>query len=274
MDIQTLDQAFAAVTQQLDLEQPEKVMILGSGWSEVAEAFDIQATLDYQQIPGLGATGVQGHKGRLIVARTENNQSILIFQGRRHWYEGQGWTPVAIPVYIALKAGVSELWLTNAAGGVTPQWSPGELMLITDHINAMGSNPLIGAHHEVWGARFPDQTRVYDPKLLARLRNAAKKAEIELREGIYLATSGPVYETPAEIRLFRHQGADAVGMSTVPEALLANAAGMSVCAVSCITNHAAGVSDSPLAHQEVLDVTSRVMPLMSQLLQNAITPQA
>ncbi len=270
MDKTILDQSWQTVQRQLAIETIDQVMILGSGWSDIADAFEIRAELSYAEIPAMGAPGVVGHKGRLLLVESGTGQS-LIFQGRRHWYEGLGWTPVALPVYIAKALGATKVFLTNAAGGINPQLAPGDLMLITDHINWMGHNPLVGAHNPVWGTRFPDQSTVYCSKLQQDLRDAAKAIGQPLHEGVYLATSGPSYETPAEIRMFRMMGADAVGMSTVPEALLANAAGMQVGALSCITNHAAGVTDAPLGHEEVLAATSDAMPIMKAILHHVVT---
>jgi len=271
MDMQLMETAFTAVAKAIDIEQADTALILGSGWSEAADAFSPSAELPYSGIPGMGTIGVAGHKGRLRVAET-GNRRILIFQGRRHWYEGQGWDPVALPVFIAAKAGVRTVLLTNAAGGINPAFAPGDLMLVTDHINAIGSNPLVGPRDARWGERFPDQSRLYDPTLLAHLRRSARDTGIAVREGIYLATSGPCYETPAEIHVFRSMGADAVGMSTVPEAILAGAAGMRVGAISCITNPAAGVDTAAtLAHADVLDAARRAMPAMTTLLHHAVT---
>jgi len=265
-----LENAFFAIGKAMDIKHIDAVLILGSGWSDVAGAFEPLAELPYSAIPAMGTPGVPGHRGRLLLARA-GDRRLLIFQGRRHWYEGLGWTPVALPVYIASSAGARAALITNAAGGIHPDFRPGDLMLVTDHINAIGSNPLVGPHHTLWGERFPDQSRLYDPELAVQLRRSASAAGIALREGIYLATSGPCYETPAEVRVFRGMGADAVGMSTVPEAILAGAAGLRVAAVSCITNHAAGVTGSPLGHAEVLDATRQAMPSMRALLHHTVT---
>ncbi len=270
MDMQLLESAFVAVGKAVDLEAIDMALILGSGWSDVAEAFEPLEELPYSAIPAMGAPGVAGHRGRLLIVRA-GSRRILIFQGRRHWYEGLGWTPVALPVYIAIKAGARAALITNAAGGIHPEFAPGDLMLITDHINAIGTNPLVGAHSPLWGERFPDQSRLYDPELKIQLRQSAAATGVALREGVYLATSGPCYETPAEVRVFRGMGADAVGMSTVPESILAGAAGLRVAAVSCITNAAAGMAGAPLAHAEVLDSTQKAMPAMRSLLHHAVT---
>jgi len=240
-------------------------VICGSGWSSVLEVLEVRGRISYAEIPGLGAPGVVGHAGSLCHAR-HARKDLLIFQGRRHFYEGEGWTPVAIPIYLCLEFGVEDLLLTNSAGAIHPDFAPGDLMLITDHINLMGENPLVGPHRPVWGPRFPDQSTVYAPQARSRLREAAKLADVKLQEGVYLATRGPVYETPAEVRACRLLGADAVGMSTVPEAMLASAAGLRVGGLSCMTNYAAGILDQPLTHSEVTTTATAAMPRMSALL--------
>lgn len=270
MDMQLLESAFLSVSKALSIENIEAVLILGSGWSDTAEAFQPSAELPYSAIPAFGAPGVAGHKGRLLTARA-GNRRLLVFQGRRHWYEGLGWTPVALPVYIAARAGARAVILTNAAGGINPGFTPGDLMLVTDHINTIGANPLVGPHQPIWGERFPDQSHLYTPALAQQFRQSARDNGITLHEGVYLATSGPCYETPAEIRMFRGMGADAVGMSTVPEAILAGAAGLRVAAISCITNAAAGVANATLGHADVLDAARRAMPAMTTLLHHAVT---
>jgi purine-nucleoside phosphorylase len=270
MDMEALEYASQCVFERLETTRASCVLILGSGWSDVANAFDLISEIPYINIPGMGAPGVAGHAGCLRHCRS-GSEDILIFQGRRHWYEGHGWTPVAIPVYIARQAKARAVFLTNAAGGITEDMTPGDLMMITDHINAMGDNPLIGPHDATWGQRFPDQSAIYHETLRGDLISAAGATGAELKEGVYLATSGPTYETPAEIRSYRALGADAVGMSTVPEAILANAAGIKVAGISCITNFAAGVSPEPLGHDEVLETTERVMPTMTAIIREFVT---
>jgi purine-nucleoside phosphorylase len=265
MDFKALDEAFASIRKAWPDAQPACGLILGSGWSDVAEAFEIQDTIAYGDIPGLGAPGVKGHSGRLVRG-THAGLETFVFQGRRHWYEGEGWTPIALPVYVLKQLGVSTVVLTNAAGGIRNDLEPGDLMVLLDHINMMADHPLIGPHNEVWGARFPDQTHLYDPELRNLLDRASADLELELKHGVYLAGSGPTYETPAEIRAWKHLGADAVGMSTVPEAMLANASGMRVAGISCITNYAAGILDQPLSHAEVTEATAEAMPRMKKLL--------
>jgi purine-nucleoside phosphorylase len=186
---------------------------------------------------------------------------LFIFQGRRHWYEGIGWTPVILPVYLLHALGADTVLLTNAAGGIRPDLSPGSLMVIEDHINMLGSNPLIGPHNPKLGTRFPDQSEVYNRQLRQKLMTAGADAS-----GVYIATMGPTFETPAEIKLFSAMGADAVGMSTVPEAIVANALDMHVAGLSCICNWAAGISPVKLTHEDVNETAAKTMPRMKKII--------
>lgn len=259
MDMELHAKASAAVKAKWPDLKPRFGAILGSGWAEVVNACKIIEEIPYEAIPGLGKPGVEGHGGRL--ARVEaGGMEVLIFQGRRHFYEGEGWTPIATPIAILKDLGAEGLILTNAVGGIRTDLTPGTLMLIEDHINMMGTNPLIGPHNPYWGARFPDQSDVYNAKLRGVALAAASKVGEVLARGTYLALSGPTYETPAEIRAYGRLGADVVGMSTVPEAILANSAGMKVLGISCITNLAAGISANPLSHEEVAETAEAAMP--------------
>ncbi len=265
MDMKQLEAAADFVRARWPEARVDMAVVCGSGWSSVLDAVEVVDQISYAEIPGLGAPGVVGHAGTLCHVR-HAGRDVLVFQGRRHFYEGEGWTPVAIPLFLCLKFGVKELLLTNSAGAIHPDFAPGDLMILTDHINQMGDNPLVGPHHPVFGPRFPDQSTVYAPEAVARLRAAAKMADVRVQEGVYLATRGPVYETPAEVRACRLLGADAVGMSTVPEAMLASAAGIRTGGLSCMTNYAAGILDQPLTHDEVTTTASAAMPRMSSLL--------
>lgn len=267
IDRKQLDKALAYVRGKWPSARPEMGLILGSGWSEVVDAFHIAATLPYEEIPGLGRTGVVGHAGRLVLAESSGIET-LIFQGRRHFYEGVGWTPIALPVFLLKSLGAKGVLITNAAGGVRSDLVTGKLMIIEDHINFLGANPLVGPHDDFWGPRFPDQSEVYDVTLRRLLTLAGRDAGEELPRGVYLADSGPTYESPAEIRAFRTLGADAVGMSTVPEAMLAKAAGLRVAGLSCITNSAAGISATPLSHEEVTEATRNAMARMKTVVLN------
>lgn len=245
--------------------RPTSALVLGSGWGEAIRSFPRIDEMAYSEIPGLGAAGVAGHAGRLALARA-GGEEVLVFQGRRHFYEGAGWEPVALPVFLCKSLGVSRILLTNAAGGIRADLKAGDLMIVEDHIQLMGDSPLVGPHDPFWGPRFPDQTRVYDPTLNDLLEQAGRDAGIAFKRGVYLAVSGPCYETPAEIRAYERLGADVVGMSTAPEASLARAAGLRVCAISCVTNLAAGISPVPLSHEEVTAATTAVMPKMQKLV--------
>jgi purine-nucleoside phosphorylase len=244
---------------------PQCALILGSGWGESVRSLTVERTIRYADIPVLGAAAVEGHAGMLHVADCDGRR-VLVFQGRRHWYEGCGWEPVVLPVYLCVHLRTPVLLLTNAAGGIRPGFKPGDLMAIDDHLNAMGVNPLVGPHDPIWGPRFPDQTEVYDRALRALLDQAAAAAGCRLSHGVYAAAAGPAYETPAEVAALRRLGADAVGMSTVPEALLAHAAGIRVAGLSCIANVAAGLADAALSHEDVLRAAREAAPRMSALV--------
>jgi len=259
IDQSMLDAAETAVRTAWPDAAPRCGLILGSGWGEAIAGFTGDE-INYSEIPGMGSTGVMGHAGKLRRAHI-NGTELFIFQGRRHWYEGEGWTPVILPAYLLHAFGADTLLLTNAAGGINPGLPPGSLMVIGDHINMLGSNPLIGPHNPKLGTRFPDQTEVYDKALCHRLMKAGADAV-----GTYIATMGPTFETPAEIKLFTALGADAVGMSTVPEAIIANALGMRVAGLSCICNWAAGISPVKLTHEDVNETAARTMPRMKNII--------
>lgn len=230
--------------------RPACGLILGSGWETAIDAFAVKKRISYSSLPALGRTTVAGHAGFLLWAELAGIET-LIFHGRHHWYEGLGWEPVALPVYVLKEFGAEAVVLTNSAGGIRSDLKSGSLMAIADHINMMGVNPLQGKHDDFWGTRFADQSAVYDPELRSLLKQSANKIKVSLKEGVYLAVPGPVYETPAEIRAFRKIGADAVGMSTVPEAILAKTAGLKVLGLSLISNRAAGLGAGALDHEAV-----------------------
>ena len=240
-------------------------LILGSGWSQTLPCEVPLLRLPYARIPGLGASRVVGHAGELLLFKRHGIR-VAAFLGRHHWYEGLGWEPVVLPVELLRRMGASRLLITNAAGGINPGLRPGDLMAIRDHINAAGINPLIGPEVPGWGRRFPDLSRVYDADLIGLLRKAALDTNASLSDGVYAFVAGPTYETPAEIRAYAGMGADAVGMSTVPEAVVAHAAGLRVAGLSCITNMAAGICGPHLSHDEVLDQTRRSAPTMAALV--------
>ena len=250
MNSELLNQAFQAVQKIFPNARPAGGLILGTGWSAATESFTIRQALAYRDIPGLGNPTVTGHAGQLLWGSLAGRETF-IFQGRRHGYEGAGLEPIAIPVYLLKKFGADAVVLTNSAGSLRPDWKPGTLMIIDDHINAMNANPLIGPHDPVWGERFPDQSQIYNSELKAMMEHAAARLGLPLAHGVYLGVSGPAYETPAEVKAFRSWGADAVGSSTVPEAILANAAGLRVAGLSCITNMGTGIGTTALTHNDI-----------------------
>lgn len=240
-------------------------VVLGSGWGKTLKCDEVLASVSYADIPGLGAPSIAGHSGELRLF-LRHGLRIAAFLGRRHWYEGEGMEPVVMPVELLRRMSAGRLLVTNASGGVNAAFRPGDLMMITDHINTVGLNPLIGPVHPGWGVRFPDLSEVYSRGLQKVLRAAADDTGVKLHEGIYAFTSGPVFETPAEVRAYRAWGADAVGMSTVPECTLAAAVGIPTAGLSCITNMAAGINPSGLNHQEVIEQTAVSTPLMANVV--------
>jgi purine-nucleoside phosphorylase len=267
INIDILEQTCKDIKKYWPNAKPFGSFVLGSGWGDVIKAFTVKDEISYEKITGLGKAGVVGHASKLSLAEIDGKE-FFIFQGRRHCYEGEGWTPVVIPAYVTKHFGASILFLTNAAGGIS--YDPGDLMIISDHINFMGSNPLSGPQNDAFGPRFADQTTVWKPELREILKKASANTGVELKEGTYLAFSGPTYETPAEIQFAKVIGADAVGMSTVPEAMLGNAMGIKVAGISCITNHCAGISKNPLSHKEVIETLDGIMPMTSKLMPEII----
>lgn len=260
IDLSALNEAVCAVKAAWPDAAPKLGLVLGSGWGDAIADFPVKASLPYEEIPGFGKTGVIGHAGKLVLSEV-NGAELFIFQGRRHCYEGEGWTPVILPVWILKEFGARTVLLTNASGGIRDDLGPGSLMAIEDHINMLGGNPLQGPHREEFGTRFPDQTQVYVSELRKKLLEAGADAS-----GVYVAAAGPTFETPAEIRAFRSMGADVVGMSTVPEAIFANAMGMQVAGLSCVCNWAAGLGHKELTHEDVARAAAEAMPRMRAVL--------
>ena len=247
---------------------PKVGLILGSGLGFIAD--DIQGIrIDYQEIPSFPRSTIVGHEGRLALGQLEGVECVCM-QGRVHFYEGHSMATLAFPVRLMARLGIEHLLVTNAAGGVNPSFSVGDLMIISDHLNLMGASPLRGDNLEAFGPRFPDMSEAYSQAHRARWRGCAEALGITLREGVYAAMMGPAYETPAEIRMLAALGADAVGMSTVPEVITASHLGLQVAGLSVITNKAAGLSDEPLAHEEVFEASqkarSAVVPLLRSML--------
>jgi purine-nucleoside phosphorylase len=250
-------------------EEPHIAIVLGSGLGDFAEEFQNAVAIPYAEIPGFAASTAQGHAGRLVVG-TVDNVPVAAMQGRVHFYEGYSLEEVTFPVRTFRLLGIKTLILTNAAGGVDVQLSQGALMLINDHLNLMGANPLRGPNDDRFGPRFPDMTEVYSRELQELAVAEARAIGVDLRRGIYAGLAGPSYETPAEIHMLRGFGADAVGMSTVPEAIVARHMSMQVLGISCITNMAAGISDQPINHDEVLEIGRRVRDTFARLLRRLI----
>ncbi|MGC4376428.1 purine-nucleoside phosphorylase [Fictibacillus sp. Mic-4] len=238
-------------------EKPSIGLILGSGLGILADEIKDPIKIPYREIPEFPVSTVEGHAGQLVIGKLEGKQ-VIAMQGRFHYYEGYSMEKVTFPVRVMKEIGVSSIIVTNAAGGVNTSFEPGDLMLITDHINNLGTNPLIGPNDNRLGVRFPDMSEAYSKELREIARRAAKELSISLKEGVYVANTGPCYETPAEIRMLRALGADSVGMSTVPEVIVARHAGMKVLGISCISNMAAGILDQPLTHDEVMETTEKV----------------
>ncbi|MGM9994070.1 MAG: purine-nucleoside phosphorylase [Candidatus Avigastranaerophilus sp.] len=263
-----MEQAVKYIQEQIKDFKPQIGIILGSGLGDFADEH-CSMVIPYKDIPGFENSNVKGHKGQLVFAEI-NGKNVVMMQGRYHFYEGHSMKTVTYPVKVMRKLGVETLIITNAAGAVDGSFIPGELMFITDHINFMGTNPLIGLNDDSLGTRFPDMSEVYSKDLIDIAEDTAEALSVEYQKGVYVATTGPSYESPAEIRMFRMLGADAVGMSTVPEAIVAKWAGMNVLGISCLTNYAAGISDSPLNHQEVIETANRVKENFKKLLAELI----
>lgn len=244
-------------------------IVLGSGLGDSTGFMDVERRIPYTDIPGFAKPTIAGHAGELLIGHAHGLR-IAAMRGRFHMYEGYDLSTVVLPIRSLIRAGAGTVLLTNAAGGVNMGFHPGDLMLITDHINLTGRNPLIGPNDDNLGPRFPDMTRAYDAALIETAHNAAKRLGITLRDGVYAWMTGPSYETPAEIRMARILGADAVGMSTVPETIVARHCGIRVLGVSCITNMAAGIIDQPLDEQEVIETAARVKGTFRALLDETI----
>lgn len=259
-------QATAAQLHRFSRSRPTLALVLGSGFHHALATMTIEQRIPYAKLAGFPPVGVSGHAGELVFGRL-GGTPVIALSGRAHFYEGHTMERVTFAIRALAEFGIRDLLLTNAAGGVNRNFCPGDFMVLTDHINFMGANPLCG-EALAGRPRFVDLTQVYDPKLSALLQRAGRAVKTRLRRGVYLAVSGPTYETPAEVRAYARLGADAVGMSTVPEAIVARQCDMRVAAMSCITNLAAGISPTPLAHAEVLATAERVKDVGASLLES------
>ena len=258
-----------SVRKKVDFK-PKVALILGSGLGDFADGIKIEQTIDYTEIEGFPVSTVKGHKGRFVFGYVEDTP-VVIMQGRVHYYEGYSMEEVVLPTRLMGMMGARKLLLTNAAGGINFDFAPGDFMLITDHISSMIPNPLIGTNLEELGPRFPDMSEVYSRRMGRVVRKEAEKLGIPLKEGVYIQLTGPSYETPAEIRMFRSLGADAVGISTACEAIAARHMGMEICGISCITNLAAGMSARELNHAEVQETADRVAKQFKELVTAVVT---
>lgn len=249
--------------------KPEIALILGSGLGDYANQIQVEATLDYNEIDGFPISTVEGHKGRFVFGYIKK-VPVVIMQGRVHYYEGYKMEDVVLPVRLMKMMGANVLFLTNAAGGVNFEFEAGDFMLITDQISNFVPSPLIGPNIEELGLRFCDMSEVYNKELCQIIRKSAEDIEVSLKEGVYIQLTGPNFETPAEVRMCRILGADAVGMSTACEAIAANHMGMKICGISCISNMGCGMTDQPLSHVEVQETADRVAPQFKELITTSI----
>lgn len=263
-----LEKTVEYIKQKIGNFKPQIGIVLGSGLGELADEF-CQISINYAEIPGFEVSTVAGHKGRLVFAEI-NGKDVVMMQGRFHYYEGHSIQKVVYPIKVFKKLGVETVILTNAAGGVNASFNPSDLMIITDHINFMGTNPLIGENDDSLGTRFPDMSEVYSVDYVELVKKVGREVGVDLQEGVYMALTGPSYETPAEVQMARILGADAVGMSTVPEATVAVWAGMKVIGISCICNSAAGVSTVGLSHEEVIKAANTAKDKFKTLVKEVI----
>ncbi len=249
--------------------EPKVALILGSGLGDYAKEMEVVETVEYADIEGFPISTVAGHQGRFVFGYVQG-VPVVAMQGRVHYYEGYPMTDVVLPVRLMGMLGAKTVILTNAAGGVSFNFQPGDLMMITDHITTMVPSPLIGPNVEELGTRFPDMSQVYDKELREKIKQAARNVGVTIQQGVYMQFTGPSYETPAEIRMCRTLGGDAAGMSTACEAMAARHMGLKVCGISCITNMAAGMSNQPLNHKEVQETADRVASEFKKLVTETI----
>jgi purine-nucleoside phosphorylase len=266
-------QAAAAAVRAKIKAPPQVGLILGSGLGAYADKLGSATRIDYKDIPGFPQSHVQGHAGRLVLGENQGVRCVAM-QGRVHMYEGHSAETVSFPARVLVALGAKILIITNAAGGLNPAWQPGTLMLIRDHIDMLRDHALRGPNDERFGPRFPDMTKAYAPELRTLVTEAAAGAKIPLETGVYVAMPGPTYETPAEVKMLQRLGADATGMSTVPEVVVARHMGARVIGVSCITNQAAGITGAELSHAEVTETATRVRATFERLLDTILAQLA
>lgn len=268
--IDRLNDSALAIKSKCGYEPIDIAMVLGSGLGDLAEEIEMPVIMDYHEIPGFPVSTVQGHKGRLVIGNLEGKR-VACMQGRFHYYEGWSLQEVVYPIQTFKVMGIRNLLLTNAAGCVNKEWNPGDLMVISDHIKLMGDSPLRGENPAELGERFFDMSSTWDKSLQSLAHQAAEELGITLRSGVYMLFGGPQFETPAEVRFAGILGADAVGMSTVPEAIAASQMKMKTLGISCLTNMASGILDQPLNHQEVLETGDRVKSTFQSLVKRIVS---
>ncbi|WP_221565311.1 purine-nucleoside phosphorylase [Alkalihalobacillus sp. TS-13] len=264
----SIQQSAQYIEKRLD-DKPTIGLVLGSGLGVLADKIENPISIPYSDIPSFPVSTVEGHAGELVIGSIEG-KTVIAMKGRFHYYEGYPMEKVTFPIRVMKEIGVETLIVTNAAGGINESFEAGDLMIITDHINNIGDNPLIGPNDASLGVRFPDMSDAYSEGLQNTAKQVAQKLNISLQEGVYIANSGPSYETPAEVRMLRIMGGDAVGMSTVPEVITARHGGMEVLGISCISNMAAGILDQPLTHDEVIETTEKVKANFMDLVQQIV----
>lgn len=270
---QEIQDAASYITENAGDVKPEIGLILGSGLGVLAEEIENPVKIAYSDIPNFPVSTVEGHAGQFVFG-TLNGKNVAAMQGRFHYYEGYGMDKVTFPVRVMRELGIEKIIVTNAAGGINEEFEPGDLMVLSDHINNFGANPLIGPNSEEFGPRFPDMSTAYTENLQQLAHETAKDLGMKLQSGVYVGNTGPTYETPAEVRMLRTLGGDAVGMSTVPEVIVARHAGMDVLGISCISNMAAGILDQPLHHDEVIETTEKVKANFLLLVKNIVEKMA
>lgn len=263
-----LMRCYESVKEKVDFE-PKVALVLGSGLGDYADSIRVEAELPYSAVEGFPVSTAPGHDGRFIFGYV-GQVPVVCMKGRIHYYEGYPISDVVLPARLMKLMGAEILFLTNASGGVNPDYKAGDLMLMKDHIACFVPNPLIGANIDALGVRFPDMSEIYDGSLQKIIRSCAEEAGIDLKEGVYAQLTGPSYESPAEVRMLQKLGADAVGMSTAVEAIAANHMGMKVCGISCVCNPAAGLTPQPLTHEEVEEAAATTAPLFQRLVTDSV----